>query len=75
MFQKIHRQNQIQSVIIEGGAQTLQSFIDQNIWDEARIFIGKAIFKNGTKAPLIQKENLTKINILSDQLLNIRNHD
>ena len=68
-------QNQIQSVIIEGGAQTLQSFIDQNIWDEARIFIGKAIFKNGTKAPLIQKENLTKINILSDQLLNIRNHD
>ncbi|XDZ56898.1 bifunctional diaminohydroxyphosphoribosylaminopyrimidine deaminase/5-amino-6-(5-phosphoribosylamino)uracil reductase RibD [Flavobacterium tructae] len=68
-------QNQIQSVIIEGGTQTLQSFIDQNIWDEARIFIGRTSFKNGTKAPLIPKENVTKTNILDDELLNIRNHD
>jgi diaminohydroxyphosphoribosylaminopyrimidine deaminase/5-amino-6-(5-phosphoribosylamino)uracil reductase len=28
--------HQIQSVIIEGGRQTLQTFIDANLWDEAR---------------------------------------
>ncbi|MDA6068604.1 bifunctional diaminohydroxyphosphoribosylaminopyrimidine deaminase/5-amino-6-(5-phosphoribosylamino)uracil reductase RibD [Flavobacterium sp. AC] len=68
-------QNQIQSVIIEGGLQTLQSFIDQNIWDEARIFIGEITFEKGTKAPVIQKKNTTKSYVQSDELLNIRNHD
>jgi diaminohydroxyphosphoribosylaminopyrimidine deaminase/5-amino-6-(5-phosphoribosylamino)uracil reductase len=32
--------HQIQSVIIEGGRQTLQTFIDANLWDEARVFRG-----------------------------------
>lgn len=68
-------QNQIQSIIIEGGLQTLQSFIDQNIWDEARIFIGKTTFGKGTKTPFIQKKSLTKTHIQNDELLNIRNHD
>ncbi|MFH7005456.1 bifunctional diaminohydroxyphosphoribosylaminopyrimidine deaminase/5-amino-6-(5-phosphoribosylamino)uracil reductase RibD [Flavobacterium bizetiae] len=68
-------QNQIQSIIIEGGLQTLQSFIDQNIWDEARIFIGKTTFEKGTKAPIIQKKNPAKTYIQGDELLNIRNHD
>ncbi|MCC9066714.1 bifunctional diaminohydroxyphosphoribosylaminopyrimidine deaminase/5-amino-6-(5-phosphoribosylamino)uracil reductase RibD [Flavobacterium piscisymbiosum] len=68
-------QNQIQSIIIEGGLQTLQSFIDQNIWNEARIFIGNTSFGKGTKAPLIQKKNPIKTYIQNDELLNIRNHD
>jgi diaminohydroxyphosphoribosylaminopyrimidine deaminase/5-amino-6-(5-phosphoribosylamino)uracil reductase len=68
-------QNQIQSIIIEGGLQTLQSFIDLNVWDEARIFIGKSTFRAGTKAPVIQKKSITKTYIQSDELLNIRNHD
>lgn len=48
--QKLH-QHDIQSIIIEGGAKTLQSFIDANLWDEAYIFIGSNQFKNGIKAP------------------------
>jgi len=68
-------QNQIQSIIIEGGLQTLQSFIDENIWDEARIFIGNISFEKGTKAPMIQMKNPIKTYIQSDKLLNIRNHD
>ena len=66
---------QIQSIIIEGGLHTLQSFIDQNLWDEARIFIGKTTFEKGTKAPIIQKKNTNKTYIQNDELLNIRNHD
>lgn len=41
----------IQSVIIEGGAQILQAFIDDNLWDEARVFIGKTSFGGGVKSP------------------------
>ncbi|MFB9076985.1 bifunctional diaminohydroxyphosphoribosylaminopyrimidine deaminase/5-amino-6-(5-phosphoribosylamino)uracil reductase RibD [Flavobacterium procerum] len=68
-------QNQIQSIIIEGGRLALQSFIDDNLWDEARIFIGKTSFEKGTKAPIISKKNSLKTTILSDELIQIRNHD
>ncbi len=44
--------HQIQSVIIEGGLQTLQTFIDDNLWDEAHIYKGTPILKDGIKAPL-----------------------
>ena len=41
----------ITSVLIEGGAKTLQSFIDANLWDEARVVRGKNNFGDGLKAP------------------------
>lgn len=43
----------IQSVIIEGGAFTLNTFIEAGLWDEARIFTGPVVLKNGIKAPVI----------------------
>lgn len=52
MFEYIHQRG-IQSVIIEGGARTLQGFIDRNCWDEARIFYGPKLFFKGVKAPSI----------------------
>jgi len=68
-------EHQIQSVIIEGGRQTLQTFIDDNLWDEARIFKGKAIFKNGTKAPTITTKATKTQFILEDELQIFTNHD
>ena len=41
----------INSVIVEGGSNTLQLFINEDIWDEARVFIGKIRLKNGVKSP------------------------
>ncbi|MFC4689756.1 bifunctional diaminohydroxyphosphoribosylaminopyrimidine deaminase/5-amino-6-(5-phosphoribosylamino)uracil reductase RibD [Dokdonia genika] len=41
----------IQSVIVEGGAATLQGFIDAALWDEASIFTGLTNFNAGIKAP------------------------
>lgn len=41
----------IQSVIIEGGAQTLQAYIDAKLWDEAYILQGPVIFNEGLEAP------------------------
>ncbi len=49
---KILYKHTIQSVIIEGGAITIQSFIDSGLWDQARVFTGEVHFKNGTNAPV-----------------------
>lgn len=62
---------EIQSVIIEGGAKTLQSFIDENLWDEAFVFIGDDIvFEAGLKAPEIKKAPF-EIGKVSNDTLNI----
>lgn len=58
----------INSVIIEGGLQTLQTFIDENLWDEARIFKGTVSFNKGTKAPHLKGELLNSEFILDDVL-------
>jgi len=46
----------IQSVIIEGGAHTLNKFIEAGLWDEARIFTGNTNLKKGIRAPFITGE-------------------
>ena len=59
----------IQSIIIEGGAKLLQSFIDEELWDEARVFeAGKVFFENGIEAPKIKKLPSKKIVIDEDEL-------
>ena len=66
----------IQSVIIEGGNKTLQTFIDANLWDEARIFVGNCTFENGTKAPILNKMYQEKSETIgTDKLLIFKNYD
>ncbi|HOB76906.1 MAG: bifunctional diaminohydroxyphosphoribosylaminopyrimidine deaminase/5-amino-6-(5-phosphoribosylamino)uracil reductase RibD [Bacteroidales bacterium] len=43
------------SILVEGGASTLDNFIKRNLWDEARVIIGSNIFGNGKKAPIIDE--------------------
>ena len=66
---------QIQSVIIEGGQKTIQSFIDEELWDEARIFKGQNTFKQGTKAPLLTYAHFETQTIGQDALIIARKHD
>ncbi len=70
--EKLYSKN-IQSVIIEGGSKTLQSFIDENLWDEARIFIGNISFTTGIKAPRITGELALKSIFEKDELKIITN--
>lgn len=58
----------IQSVFIEGGSQTLQTFIDANLWDEARVFTGNTVFEEGIKAPTITGEIIEQTHIDTDVL-------
>ena len=46
---------EIQSVIVEGGAKLLQSFIDEGLWDECRIIKNeKLIINNGIDSPKLK---------------------
>ena len=58
----------INSIIIEGGAKTLQTFIDTNLWDEARVFIGPSKFINGIKAPKLRGKLISEEKIDTDNL-------
>ncbi|MEP0212143.1 MAG: bifunctional diaminohydroxyphosphoribosylaminopyrimidine deaminase/5-amino-6-(5-phosphoribosylamino)uracil reductase RibD [Cellulophaga sp.] len=69
----LHKKN-ILSVIIEGGTKTLQTFIDANLWDEARVFKGVSTFKDGIKAPVFKGNLKTTTNIKTDTL-KIYNND
>lgn len=63
VLQKHH----IQSLIIEGGTQTLQTFMDANLWDEALVFVGENNFEEGIQSPKI-KASYTEKNIKNDVL-------
>ncbi|MDH5400772.1 MAG: bifunctional diaminohydroxyphosphoribosylaminopyrimidine deaminase/5-amino-6-(5-phosphoribosylamino)uracil reductase RibD, partial [Cyclobacteriaceae bacterium] len=58
----------IQSVIIEGGATLLRSFIDLGLWDEARVFKSNKIFEKGITAPQIKGLLPVKSSLGSDEL-------
>ncbi|MBQ9215977.1 MAG: bifunctional diaminohydroxyphosphoribosylaminopyrimidine deaminase/5-amino-6-(5-phosphoribosylamino)uracil reductase RibD [Prevotella sp.] len=52
-LESLHAHN-IQSLIIEGGAQTLRSFLVQNLWDEIRVETNTMMtVSGGTRAPQI----------------------
>ncbi|MBO6631140.1 MAG: bifunctional diaminohydroxyphosphoribosylaminopyrimidine deaminase/5-amino-6-(5-phosphoribosylamino)uracil reductase RibD [Psychroserpens sp.] len=58
----------INSVIVEGGARTLNTFIDEDLWDEARIFLGNMEFSKGIEAPKINGVSISETQILDDKL-------
>jgi diaminohydroxyphosphoribosylaminopyrimidine deaminase/5-amino-6-(5-phosphoribosylamino)uracil reductase len=58
----------INSVIIEGGAKTIETFIDENLWDEVRVFKGPTNFKNGIKAPEFHGQLISEEKIIDDTL-------
>lgn len=67
--------HQIQSVIIEGGSKTLQTFIHADLWDEARVFKGNVVLGEGISAPKLQPQKIDRQTILEDELLIFSNHD
>lgn len=65
--QYLYKKN-INSIIIEGGAKTLQLFIDKELWDEARVFKGAIEFKEGVKAPVFSGNLISEQTIFNDVL-------
>lgn len=55
----------LQSVMIEGGAQLLQSFIDEGAWDEATVITnGEMVLEKGLAAPQLKQHHLVDVQTL-----------
>jgi diaminohydroxyphosphoribosylaminopyrimidine deaminase/5-amino-6-(5-phosphoribosylamino)uracil reductase len=65
----------IQSVIIEGGTFTLQQFINNHLWDEARVFIAETKIYEGVKRPDFNFIPKKTIKIKNNQLKTYINYD
>ena len=46
----------VQSLMVEGGRKTLQSFIDAGLWDEIRVETSPITVTDGTPSPLLPSE-------------------
>lgn len=67
-------QKNVTSVLIEGGALTLATFIKAGLWDEARIITGDIVFGTGTKAPHIEGQPVD-IEIIGNNTIKTLLHD
>lgn len=67
LLKELYKKN-IQSLLVEGGKNTLEQFIKENLWDEARIFSSFDFIKDGLKAPILKGKIIQKKEIKTDQL-------
>lgn len=74
MMNALYRLN-IQSVLIEGGSYFLESFIDEGIWDEARVITNEQMsVGSGLAAPILKAETLQNSKqVFSDVIRNYKN--
>ena len=57
LLSELYRRD-ILSVIVEGGAELLTSFLKMNLWDEAFVYTGNQFFGKGVAAPHISGETI-----------------
>jgi diaminohydroxyphosphoribosylaminopyrimidine deaminase / 5-amino-6-(5-phosphoribosylamino)uracil reductase len=62
-----------QSLIVEGGAEVLNHFIETGLWDEARIFTGKMDFGSGVMTPSIQGQVISSAGFSASSLRVLNN--
>jgi diaminohydroxyphosphoribosylaminopyrimidine deaminase/5-amino-6-(5-phosphoribosylamino)uracil reductase len=72
MLTELHRRN-IQSLIVEGGANTLNHILHSGIWDEMQVFVADKKLNSGIKAPAIQGD-LQSQSRISHSTLSIYKH-
>lgn len=61
-------QKHIVSVFVEGGSRTIQHFLVDNVWDEARVIVGNSNFKDGVRAPRISGTPTHAYDFSSDKI-------
>lgn len=66
---KVCYDEKLQSIIIEGGLNTLQQFIDAGIWDEARVFKSDTVILEGIKAPQLTSAVVTSHQKITNNML------
>jgi diaminohydroxyphosphoribosylaminopyrimidine deaminase / 5-amino-6-(5-phosphoribosylamino)uracil reductase len=62
-------QMRVQSVLVEGGAKLLQSFIDQEYWDEIRLITNSTLrMEEGIGSPSFSGTKTDEMELLSDRI-------
>ena len=61
-------QQKIAHLTVEGGAWLLQQFVEQDLWDEARVFTTTANWKIGLNAPALGKVASREMMLQKDRL-------
>ena len=64
-------QRQVQSVLVEGGSSIINCLLSQNLWDEARVFIGPGKFKTGVAAPAMPLHHLRETQQIAEDKLHL----
>jgi diaminohydroxyphosphoribosylaminopyrimidine deaminase/5-amino-6-(5-phosphoribosylamino)uracil reductase len=67
--------NSFQSIIVEGGTQLIGSFMEQDLWDEARVLVGNKLFGRGIEAPRMHYLPIADEWIGDSRLLYYRNRN
>ncbi|HLN96444.1 MAG TPA: bifunctional diaminohydroxyphosphoribosylaminopyrimidine deaminase/5-amino-6-(5-phosphoribosylamino)uracil reductase RibD [Flavobacterium sp.] len=67
-FLEVAYKRDVQSVVVEGGRTTLQSFIDARLWDEARVITGRVSFGEGLPAPILPFATYEQFQIKHDTI-------
>ena len=69
LLNALHQLN-IQSVLVEGGAVLLKSFIDKNYWDEARVITNQQLtIGDGINAPQLKNNSLINTEKIGSDLI------
>jgi diaminohydroxyphosphoribosylaminopyrimidine deaminase/5-amino-6-(5-phosphoribosylamino)uracil reductase len=66
-------ERRIQSLIVEGGATLLSSFLHKNNWDEIRRIVSPKTLNSGVSAPVLTLESDSELIVDGDQLIHYRN--
>ncbi len=66
---EILHNRKIGTLLVEGGVVLLQSFIDQGLWDEARVLVGSREIEAGRPAPVIPAPLWKREPLVDDELL------
>ncbi len=61
-------EQKITSVLVEGGAALLTSFLSESLWDEMRVFRSPTMLGDGIKAPVVQGRLISRELIGDDEL-------
>lgn len=60
MLSELYRRG-VQTLLVEGGARTLQSFIADGLWDEARVELASQLLGDGVAAPAMPAGTLRRV--------------
>jgi diaminohydroxyphosphoribosylaminopyrimidine deaminase/5-amino-6-(5-phosphoribosylamino)uracil reductase len=68
LIQKLYQHNKA-TLLVEGGATLLQQFIQQGLWDEARVIEGPLLIGNGLAAPELHRAGNISIERVGEDVI------